>query len=175
MKLGRLMLLFVLALVLMFGPAVSEALAQDGTGQEVADTAEGWLNAVLVIGGIVLAVAGVILLLLVGNNLLTRLSITLPQIDANPAILAFGKSVPGRAINDFLGRTYEQVNEPTDPFIQRIEAMRWFKKAHELGLITGEQFSQLVSSAVANGIKLTNGVPDVEFNLLEYDSTEARG
>lgn len=173
MKMFRLMILLVLALVL-FMPAI-QVEAADGTGQEVADTAEGWLNAVLMIGGIILALAGVILVLLVGNNLLTRLSITLPKVDANPAVLAFGRSVPGKALNDLLSRVQSQVDEPTDPFIQRIEAMKWFKKAHELGLITGEQFSQFVSGALSDGVKLTNGVPDVQFTLLDFDSTTARG
>ncbi len=175
MKFSKVVVLLVVALLFAVLPVVNVAAASDGAGQEVANQAEGWLNAVVMIGGIILTIAGVILVLLIGNNILQRTSITLPKVDANPAVLAFGQSVPGRALNDLLGRLQSQVDEPTDPFIQRVEAMKWFKKAHELGLISGEQFSQIVSSALADGIKLTNGVPDVKFDLLGFDSSGAMG
>lgn len=51
MKFHKLVILLVVAVVLMFAPLV-RVEAADGTGQEVANSAEGWLNAVLVIGEI---------------------------------------------------------------------------------------------------------------------------
>lgn len=170
MKTFRLVVLFVLALVL-FLPAVGVEAA-DGTGREVADTAEGWFYAAAWIIGIVLLVIGGILAVSISTKYHARFAAMLPKIDADPNILAFGRSIPGRALNDVLGRLLPQVDETTDPFIQRVQALTAFKKAQEWGLIDGKTFSELASKALSDAIRLTNGVPDVSFSLLGYDSTQ---
>lgn len=174
MKMFRLMILLVLALVVMFGPAI-RVEAADGTGQEVADTAQGWLEAVLLIGGIILVVAGLVFLLAVGRKYYARLAVLLPQVDANRAVISFGQSIPGKAANDALSRFLPQVDDPSDPLIQRLEATKLLRWLHKQGLLDGADLSKFSAALVSDGIKLTNGVPDVEFNLLAYDSTQARG
>jgi hypothetical protein len=163
-------LVFLLALVVMFGPAV-RVEAADGAGDEVANVMAGWLEAVAYIGGIILFIAGLVFVLSVLRKYHDRLAALLPRIDVNPAVLAFGNSVPGKAINDALGRLLPQVDEPTDPFIQRTQTLPVLKQLYEWGWIDGKTFSELASRAVRDGVKLTNGVPDVEFSLLDFDST----
>ncbi len=169
----RLLFLLVLALFV-FSPVV-QVEAADGTGQEVADTAQGWLEAVLLIGGIILVVAGLVFLLAVGRKYYARLAVLLPQVDNNRAVVAFGQSIPGRAANDALSRFLPQVDDPSDPLIQRLEATKLLRWLHKQGLLDGADLSKFSAALVSDGIKLTNGVPDVEFNLLNYDSTQARG
>ncbi len=173
MKTFRLILLFVLALAV-FVPAIP-VQAADGTGQEVATQAESWFNAVLWVIGIILLVVGGIIAVSLSIKYHARVAAMLPKVDANAAVLAFGRSIPGRALNDAFGRLLPQVDDPTDPFMQRVQMLTAFKRAQEWGLIDGPTFSKLASSAVADAIKLTNGVPDVEFNLLNYDSTQTQG
>ena len=173
MRILRLMFLLVLALFV-FAP-VMEVHAADGTGQEVADTAQGWLEAVLLIGGMILVVAGLVFLLAVGRKYYARLAVLLPQVDRNRAVVAFGQSIPGRAANDALSRFLPQVDDPSDPLIQRLEATKLLRWLHKQGLLDGADLSKFSAALVADGIKLTNGVPDVEFNLLAYDSTQTQG
>lgn len=173
MRTLHLVFLFVLALVL-FVPAVGVEAA-DGTGQEVANQAEGWLNAVLLIGAIILVVAGVVLALAIGRKYYARLAVLLPQVDANRAVVAFGQSIPGRAANDALARLLPMVDDHSDPLIQRLEATKLLRWLHKQGLLDGADLSKFSAALVSDGIKLTNGVPDVEFNLLNYDSTQAAG
>ena len=173
MRILRLMFLLVLALFV-FAPVI-EVHAADGTGQEVADTAQGWLEAVLLIGGMILVVAGLVFLLAVGRKYYARLAVLLPQVDRNRAVVAFGQSIPGRAANDALSRFLPQVDDPSDPLIQRLEATKLLRWLHKQGLLDGADLSKFSAALVADGIKLTNGVPDVEFNLLAYDSTQTQG
>jgi hypothetical protein len=167
--------LFLLVLALFVFAPVVHVEAADGTGQEVADTAQGWLEAVLLIGGIILVVAGLVFLLAVGRKYYARLAVLLPQVDRNRAVVAFGQSIPGKAANDALSRFLPQVDDPSDPLIQRLEATKLLRWLHKQGLLDGADLSKFSAALVADGIKLTNGVPDVEFNLLNYDSTQARG
>lgn len=170
----RLVLLFVLALVV-FMPAVDVAFAADGSGQEVASTASGWLTAVLYIGGIVLAIAGLIFALAVGRKYYERLATLLPKVDANPLVVGFGQSIPGRAVNDALGRLLSKVDSADDPFLVQAQQLPVFKYLFDMGIIDGKTLADLASRALTDGIKLTNGVPDVEFSLLNYDSTQSKG
>lgn len=167
--LRRLVFLFVLALVL-FAP-VFPVQAADGTGQAVANELAGWV--------VVVGYAALILLLLalVGVGLLSLtegrkwLKGRLLQLDRS----SVWNTVGGRFINDSLRQFQPLVDEPTDPLIQRLEATKYLRWLHKNGVIKGEDFSRILGALVADGVKLTNGVPDVEFSLLNYDSTQTQG
>lgn len=162
----RLVFLFVLALIV-FVPALP-AVAADGTGQEVASELADW---VVVVG------YGALILLLLALVVMGLLSLTefrqwlkrrLIKLDSSPV----WNTVGGRFINDSLRQFQPLVDESTDPLIQRLEATKYLRWLHKNGVIKGEDFSRILGALVADGVKLTNGVPDVEFNLLNYDSTQ---
>lgn len=165
----RLVFLFVLALVL-FVPAIP-VQAADGTGQEVASELSGWVVAVGYAALILLLLAGVTVGLLSLSEFRRWLKRRLLKLDSSP----IWNTIGGRFINDSLRQFQPLVDEPTDPLIQRLEATKYLRWLHKNGVIKGEDFSRILGALVADGVKLTNGVPDVEFNLLNYDSTQTQG
>jgi hypothetical protein len=163
-KLGNLVFLLVLAAVLFIGPVVRVEAAD---GEQVANELSGWVVAV----GYAAALLGIALLVAIAvavfPDIKAWLKSRLIQVDKNP----FWNTVPGRAINDALRQALPYVDESSDPIIQRLEATKALNQLRKWGIISGEDFSKYSAALVADGIKLTNGVPDVEFNLLNFDST----
>lgn len=125
-----------------------------------------WFDAVawgaFLISLVFVAVWGMAVLVKVHEGLSKRLAV----LDRSPAMLTFGKSWPGRTIHNALAELLPQVDEASDPFIRRAMTLPLLKQLHEWDLLTPEQFSDLASRALADGIRLTNGVPDVEFKII---------
>lgn len=167
-SLGRLVFLLVLAVVMMFGPVVQVEAAD---GEAVANDLSGWLAAV----GYGALILGVIAVTIVGLSSLQGIrewaKVQLLKADRSRALQAVGNSVPGKAINAGLKELLLQVDEPNDPLIKRLEATKVLRQLHQWGVIEGDDFSRIAAALLADGIRLTNGVPDVEFDLLNYDST----
>jgi hypothetical protein len=159
-----LVFLLVLAAVLFVGPVIRVEAAD---GEQVANELSGWVVAVAYVA----ALLGIGLLAAVGVSVFPEIKQRLKQALVKADSDAFWNTVPGRTINDTLKQALPYVDEPTDPLIQRIEATKLLNQLRKWGIISGEDFSKYSAALVADGIKLTNGVPDVEFTLLNFDST----
>lgn len=123
------------------------------------------LIVVMVIGILFLVGLLYFLMRLMGISL-QRAEQALRQMDANPAVLAVGQSLPGRTINEGLRGLVPRVDEASDPFIQQILHLPILRQMHQAGLINGEELSRLAAGTLQNAILLTNGIPDVSFSLL---------
>lgn len=166
--LGRLVVLLVLAVVLIFGPVVRVEAAD---GEQVAGEISGWVEAV----GYGAALLGILLItvIAIGSFQEIREWVKARLIKADKSNV--WNTVGGRAINDALRQIQPQLDDASDPLIARLEATKFLNQLRAWGIIKGDDFSRLTAALIADGIKLTNGVPDVEFALLSFDSTQAKG
>ena len=86
-------------------------------------------------------------------------------IDNSAAALAFGQTPAGHYVNQKLSG----LNISADPYLKAVESLPYLKWLQQMGVISPEQFSEFSANILAAGIKLTNGVPDVEFSVLPTD------
>lgn len=77
----------------------------------------------------------------------------------------FGNTFMGKSLHQWLEQLKGQVDEVGDPLIQASLTFAPLRKAQQAGLITPEQYTQMVSGMVQRAIELTDGVPNVRFEM----------
>lgn len=87
------------------------------------------------------------------------------RIDTNPAVLALGRSPIGQAAHTYLTDLLPKVDESTDPLVQTVGSLRAIQYLKKAGLISDDFAASVLKSAVETGIKLTDGIPDVEVTV----------
>lgn len=122
---------------------------------------------ITVLMGIGLILAGFLALWLM--VVLTKVSkwIDLKLVNVDQALVPFGKSPAGVAVNQYLHGLLSKVDDVSDPFIGTVTGLPYFRKLQEMGIITPEQFTALVAGTIKKAILLTDGVPNVEFTVLK--------
>lgn len=129
------------------------------------ETVQDIVQTVLLIAAGVLGISLTLALSLIAFALADKAKGWASKVDANPAVLAFGNSPLGQAANQYFNQLLSRVDEPSDPIIQAIHNMQALRTLKSAGLVSPELFSHLLAQAVQTGIKLTDGIPDVEFTV----------
>ena len=104
-----------------------------------------------------------------------RIEQQLEALDANPVMVEFGQGYEGRWLNQRLQNLQASVDEPTDPIYQAAFKLPLIKQAWQAGILSPEQASQAFGDAVGLAVKITDGIPNLTFEVVPDPSALPRG
>lgn len=91
------------------------------------------------------------------------------KVDSHPFALWFGKTPIGKELNQELLSLASNPPDLSDEFnkmVANLGAAKWLLDA---GQIDAKTFGTFLKQVIETGVKLTNGVPDVEVSILPTD------
>lgn len=115
-----------------------------------------------------LLIFGIFALFVMGTLLITFkqwASGQLVKIDHNPAVIDFGKSPIGQAINTGLTAAKDALEDNADPFISAAHQIKLLRQLHVSGFLPARELVAASVGALQTGIQLTNGIPDAKFTF----------